>query len=237
MPEPIVTARGVSKTYQMGREVAVRALVDVDLDVARGCLTAVMGPSGSGKSTLLNVLGCLDSPDGGELTLAGRRVGGRVVSSLAAFRLHTLGFVFQRFNLLDHLSALENVMLPLDYVRPRIPTAECHSRGEAALAEVGLSHRHHHRPDQLSGGEQQRVGIARATVNRPAIILADEPTGELDSATGARIVDLLHGLATERGCAVVVVTHDPRIAERAEQIIHLADGRVVEGLSLARGAG
>ncbi|HQK95916.1 MAG TPA: ABC transporter ATP-binding protein [Armatimonadota bacterium] len=222
----MVTARGLTKEYPLSRTVKIRALDGLDLDIDYGCMVAIMGPSGSGKSTLLNLLGCLDTPDDGELLIDGIDVRANPRPDLADIRLRRIGFVFQRFNLLEHLTALENVALPLGYSWPRIPPEERLRRAEQALGLVGLSHRLHHRPDQLSGGEQQRVGIARATINNPKLILADEPTGELDSVTSRQVVDLLHGLVVEQGCTVAVVTHDGSIAERADWVARMVDGRV-----------
>lgn len=222
----LVTARGLTKEYPLSRSVRIRALDGLDIDIDYGCMVAIMGPSGSGKSTLLNLLGCLDTPDGGELLIDGIDVRANPRPDLADIRLRRIGFVFQRFNLLEHLTAVENVALPLCYSSPRIPAEERLRRAERALDLVGLSHRLHHRPDQLSGGEQQRVGIARATINSPTLILADEPTGELDSATSLQVVDLLHGLVVEQRCTVAVVTHDADIAERADWIARMVDGRV-----------
>jgi ABC-type lipoprotein export system ATPase subunit len=227
--DELVVARGLSRTYVMGGGVVVRALDGVDLTVKPGTFLAIMGPSGSGKSTLLNLIGCLDRPDGGELVIAGRRVSEEAPSALAAFRLTHIGVVFQRFNLLDHLTALENVELPLHYVRPRRPGTEARRRALEALEAVGLAPRAHHRPDQLSGGEQQRVGIARAVVNRPTLLLADEPTGELDTTTGDQVTELLHSQSRVAGRAVIVVTHDERVAARADRLVRLVDGRVAAG--------
>lgn len=222
----LVTARGLVKEYPLSRTLKIRALDGLDLDVDVGCMVAIMGPSGSGKSTLLNLLGCLDTPDDGQLLIDGIDVRAHPRPDLADIRLRRIGFVFQRFNLLEHLTALENVALPLCYSSPRIPADERLRRAELALGLVGLSHRLHHRPDQLSGGEQQRVGIARAMINNPRLILADEPTGELDSATSRQVVDLLHGLVVEQHCTVAIVTHDAAIAERADWVARMVDGRL-----------
>jgi len=221
-----VVARGLTKEYSLGRTVRIRALDGVDLEIDRGCMVAIMGPSGSGKSTLLNLLGCLDTPDAGQLSIDGVDICASPRPDLADIRLRCIGFVFQRFNLLEHLTALENVALPLCYSTPRVPPDERARRAEQALGLVGLSHRLQHRPDQLSGGEQQRVGIARATIHNPRLILADEPTGELDSVTSRQVVDLLHGLVIDQGCTVAVVTHDACVAERADWVAAMVDGRV-----------
>ncbi len=227
----IVRARGLVKVYRLGRRNTVTALAGVDLDVPRGSFTVVMGPSGSGKSTLLNVLGCLDTPDEGTLIVDGRDVTRARRSALSDFRLRTVGFVFQQFNLLPHLTALENVMLPLNYRRPRLSAQEKRERAAAALRRVGLGHRLHHRPDELSGGEQQRVGIARAMVNEPKIILADEPTGELDTKTGAEVIEMMYELNRERGQTIILVTHDYAVGQRADQLVFMSDGRIVPRLA------
>lgn len=227
MAERAVEIAQATRVYEMGRGGArVEALRGADLVVERGEFVVLMGPSGSGKSTLLNLVGCLDTADGGSVRILGRDVTRERKSRLASFRLAQVGFVFQRFNLIPHLTALENVMLPLDYARPRIPLRERRARAEAALQSLGLGERLTHRPEQLSGGEQQRTGIARAIVHRPALLLADEPTGELDTATGAEIVDALERLRSECGATLLVVSHDPAIAERSDRTVRMRDGRV-----------
>jgi putative ABC transport system ATP-binding protein len=213
----------VTKIYQMG-ETQVRALDGVDLHIGTGEMTAIMGPSGSGKSTLLAIIGCLDSPTSGTYRLDGTNVENMSDDQLAGVRSQKIGFVFQQFNLLARTSALENVMLPLTYAG--VNGRERRRRAEEALAQVGLSDRMHHRPNELSGGQQQRVAIARALANRPAILLADEPTGALDSKTGTEIIGLFQSLHRELGQTVVYVTHDPFIARHTHRIVRMADGRI-----------
>ncbi len=225
-PSPAVELVGVRRAFRMGGGAKVEALRGCDLVVPTGRFVAVMGPSGSGKSTLLNLIGCIDTPSDGRVSVLGRDVSREPKAKLAQFRLARLGFVFQRFNLVDHLSAVENVALPLQYVRPKIGARDRLRRAADVLDDLGLSDRLHHRPDQLSGGEQQRVGIARALVNKPRLLLADEPTGELDSATSAEIVRVLGNLRQSIGATVVVVTHDPEVAGAADTIVRMVDGRV-----------
>ncbi len=219
---PIIVARGLTRHYRIGPEV-VRALDGVDLVVERGEHVAVIGPSGSGKSTLMNLIGCLDTPTGGELVLAGTPVSRLDDDQLAAARNRFIGFVFQSFNLLPRQTALENAGLPLLYAG--VSAAERRERAAAALAAVNLSDRASHLPNQLSGGQRQRVAIARALVNDPALILADEPTGALDSKTGEEILDLFERLAAA-GNTLVVVTHEDTVASRAHRVISIRDGHV-----------
>jgi len=221
-PEPVVRLRGITKTYRIGKEIEVHALQGVDLDVFPGEFVAIMGPSGSGKSTLMNVLGCLDAPDDGTYQLAGETVGKLSDDQLAAIRNKHIGFVFQTFNLLPRLNAIENVELPLVYGGDR------HSRREravGALEQVGLGDRVHHRPSELSGGQQQRVAIARALLNDPAMILADEPTGNLDSRSSAEILAIFQRL-NALGKTVVMVTHEPDVAAHCRRIVRMRDGVV-----------
>jgi putative ABC transport system ATP-binding protein len=213
----------ISKVYHMG-EIEVHALRGVSLQVGRGETVAIMGASGSGKSTLMNVVGCLDKPSEGSYRLDGQDVGRLNDDRLAEIRNRQIGFVFQTFNLLPRTNALQNVMLPMIY--DGVGLAERRRRAQQALAAVGLDDRLHHAPNELSGGQQQRVAIARALVNEPAILLADEPTGNLDSASGAEVMDLLQTLHRERGITVVLVTHDAKIARQTSRIIHLHDGRI-----------
>ena len=218
----LVRLHAVSKVYAMG-SAAVRALRGIDLEIAAGEFVGVMGPSGSGKTTLMDILGCLSRPSAGTYEFEGRRVDQIDDVALAALRGERIGFVFQTFNLLPRLTALENVELPMLY--RRVARRQRRVRAAALLERVGLAGRAAHRPSELSGGERQRVAIARALVNQPSVILADEPTGALDSATGAAIMDLIQGL-NRGGQTVVVVTHDPTIAARMHRILHLRDGVV-----------
>ncbi len=222
--EAVIEARGLVKTYRLGGSV-VRALDGVDLTVERGELMTVMGRSGSGKTTLLNVLGGLDRPDAGQVVIDGvdiARLNGRLLPQL---RREKVGFVFQEFNLIPTLTALENVELPLRYAG--VPRGERRRRALEILAMVGMADRAQHRPSQLSGGEQQRVALARALVNRPAIVLADEPTGELDTHTAAQVLDLIQRLNRDTGQTFIIVTHDPAIAQRCRRVVRMEDGRIV----------
>ncbi|MDH3582768.1 MAG: ABC transporter ATP-binding protein [Phycisphaerae bacterium] len=222
LPDPIVDARNLVRTYVTPGS-RVQALRGVDLAIASGQFLAVMGPSGSGKSTLMHILGCLDRPTGGTYRLGGEDVSALNDTTMSQLRSRRIGFVFQTFNLIPHCSVLDNVALPFLY-QPE-PATSVRDRVGAALERVGLADRRHHRPAQLSGGEMQRVAIARALVSDPALILADEPTGNLDSRTSGGILDLLHELH-ERGATLVVVTHDRKVAEHSQRIIHLHDGLV-----------
>ena len=221
---PIIQVRKLSKNYYLGNNV-VPALCNVNIEIARGEFVAIMGPSGSGKSTLMNLLGCLDRPTTGNYILDGVPVGQMSVNELAHIRNQKIGFIFQGFNLLPRMSALANVELPLVY--SGMPTAERRERAQQALAVVGLSLRANHRPAELSGGQQQRVAVARALVTRPSIILADEPTGNLDSRTGLEVIMILQKL-NERGITIALVTHDATIASYCQRQIRFRDGRVIE---------
>ena len=222
----VIEGKQITKTYQMGT-VEVHALAGVDLQIARGEVVAIMGPSGSGKSTLMNILGCLDHPTSGDYILDGELVSRLRDDQLADIRNRKVGFVFQSFNLLSRTTALSNVELPLRYAG--VPVKERIARASRALDAVGLSDRIRHRPTELSGGQQQRVAIARALVNNPAILMADEPTGNLDSKSGKEIMDLLLTLNRDLGTTLIIVTHDMSIGQQAQRIIRLADGLIVEG--------
>lgn len=221
--EPIIRLTAMSKTYASG-EVLVRALVDINLTIESGEMVAIMGPSGSGKSTLMNVLGCLDRPTTGSYRFEGREVATLDKRELAALRLSAFGFVFQGFQLLPRTSAIDNVALPLVYAD--VPVAERRRRAQAALLRVGLAGRERHTPAQLSGGQQQRVAIARALVNEPRLILADEPTGALDTRTSVEVLELLQALH-KTGITVVLVTHEPDIAVYADRRLIVRDGAIL----------
>ena len=220
---PIVSLRDVRRDYALGAE-RVHALQGVSLDVERGDYVAIVGPSGCGKSTLLNLIGVIDQPTSGTVTIAGKRVDAMSDREATSFRLHNIGFVFQRFYLMPILSALENVALPM--AEAKMQGDERKARAAELLAYVGLSSRERHRPSELSGGEQQRVAIARALANRPALLLADEPTGELDARTGKEIISLFQRLNSD-GTTIVVVTHDEDLANAARHNVHMRDGRIV----------
>ncbi len=220
----LIQLRQIRKIYRVG-DIEVPALKEVSLEIARGEFVAIMGPSGSGKSTLLNLLGCLDTPTSGEYWLDGEDAGRLSVDSLAGLRNRKIGFVFQNFNLLPRTSALENVELPL-YYNGRIRSGERRRRAEALLRRLGLADRVHHSPGQLSGGQQQRVAIARALINEPLLILADEPTGNLDSRSSMEIMGLFTELNAS-GITVVMVTHENDIATYAGRTIHMRDGEIV----------
>ena len=221
----IVSLRDVHRDYPLGAE-RVHALQGVSLDVERGDYVAIVGPSGCGKSTLLNLIGVIDQPTSGSVEIGGKRVDAMSDWEATSFRLHNIGFVFQRFYLMPILSAAENVALPM--AEAGVPREQQRSRAAELLAYVGLSNREHHRPSQLSGGEQQRVAIARALANHPALLLADEPTGELDAHTGAEIISLFKRLNGD-GATIVVVTHDEDLATAAKRKVHMRDGRIVDG--------
>jgi putative ABC transport system ATP-binding protein len=226
MGDWVIEAQDLTKVYQMGK-VEVHALCGLSVQIARGEVVAIMGPSGSGKSTLMNIIGCLDRPTSGEYYLDGERVSALKDDQLASIRNRKVGFVFQSFNLLSRATALTNVELPMRYAGVRSGRKD---RARAALEAVGLGDRVYHRPNELSGGQQQRVAIARALVNDPAIILADEPTGNLDSHSGEEIMHLLLSLNGERGTTLIIVTHDPEVASKTQRVIHIRDG-VVEAAS------
>jgi putative ABC transport system ATP-binding protein len=228
MNDSLIEVENLTKVYGTG-DTQIRALDGVDLSVASGEFIAVMGPSGSGKSTLMNILGCLDRPTSGVYRLDGQDVSQLKVNDLAAVRNRKLGFIFQSFNLLPRLNALENTALPLLYnLEADLSAKERTARATASLEAVGLGERLQHLPNQLSGGQQQRVAIARALVNQPSLILADEPTGNLDTKSGAEILEILH-LLHEQGATIVMVTHDPSIATHAQRSIHVLDGKILNG--------
>lgn len=218
----VVDARDITKVYQMG-EVEVHALRGLSTRISAGEVVGIMGPSGSGKSTLMNILGCLDRPTSGEYYLDGESVAELSDDQLADIRNRKVGFVFQTFNLLPRATALANVILPLRYSHDRDRHRE---RAEEALISVGLGDRMDHQPNELSGGQQQRVAIARALVNQPAIIMADEPTGNLDTKTGEEVMEMLLNLNHDTGTTLIIVSHDPEIVHLAERIIYIRDGRV-----------
>ncbi len=225
----------VYRTYMMGGQ-PLHALNDVSETIEAGDYVAVMGPSGSGKSTLLNIMGCLDRPSSGSYRLEGQDVGALSEAELSQIRRHKLGFVFQTFHLVPRLSAAENVAFPMVFAG--VPRAERLERVGVALDAVGLRQRAEHRPSELSGGERQRVAIARATVMRPRVLLADEPTGNLDSASGRQVMEVVEHLNAE-GLTLIVVTHDPTVASRAKRVVVMADGRIerrVTGADLAKRA-
>lgn len=219
----VIDVHDLTKTYRMG-DVMVNALAGVTFQVKRGELLAIMGPSGSGKSTMMNMLGCLDIPTSGEYLLDGERVSTLNDNQLADIRNRKVGFVFQRFMLLSNLTALGNVELPMRYAG--VPAKERRQRAQTALEAVGLGDRMHHHSNELSGGQQQRVALARAIVTRPAILMADEPTGNLDSKSGHEVMELLLRLNKEEGATVIIVTHDSNIAAHCERTIHLLDGLI-----------
>jgi len=226
----MIRLEGISRTFEVGGE-PVHALVDVTERIADGEHVAIMGPSGSGKSTLLHIIGCLDRPDGGTYELMGRDVGGLDEAALSLVRRHTIGFVFQFFHLVPRLTALENVELPMLFAGIEPP--ERRERAMGRLRAVGLEPRASHRPDQLSGGERQRVALARATVLDPKVVLADEPTGNLDTASGRQVLGLLEEMNAS-GLTLIVVTHDPAVARRARRVVVLMDGRVVSRVEGSR---
>jgi putative ABC transport system ATP-binding protein len=224
----VIEIEDVTKTYQMG-EMEVHALRGVSLEIERGEWVAIMGPSGSGKSTLMNVIGCLDTPTSGLYRLSGVAVDGMNDDQLADVRNQRIGFVFQTFNLLPRTSALKQVMLPMQYSQNghRSPMQERVERAREALEMVGLGHRLDHLPTELSGGQQQRVAVARALINQPDIILADEPTGNLDSKSGGEVMEMFHRLHEEQGITMIMVTHDESIGAQAGRVVQLLDGGVV----------
>jgi putative ABC transport system ATP-binding protein len=228
----MIRLQGITKQYQMGDQ-TVHALQGIDLDIGRNEMIAFIGASGSGKSTMMNIVGCLDRPSSGEYWLNGREVATMSGDDLARVRNQEIGFIFQSFHLLPRASALDNVAQPLIY--RGVPLRERLALAEQALQKVGLGARVHHRPNELSGGQRQRVAIARALVGKPSILLADEPTGNLDSATSLEIMDLIRELHAG-GQTVVIVTHEPEIAEQCQRVVRLRDGRVVSDTPAVRSA-
>ena len=221
----VIELEHVGKTYAEGTPAEVVALRDINMQVAAGEFLAIMGPSGSGKSTLMNLIGCLDVPSSGRCLCDGIDIAALDATGRARLRLEKLGFVFQGFHLLTRMSALDNVMLPLAYAG--VPRAERRKLAESALKDVGLADRASHRPSELSGGQQQRVAIARALINRPPILLADEPTGALDTRTGHDILSLFKRLQMA-GHTIILITHDPQVAEAADRVVHIRDGVLIE---------
>ena len=225
VPEYVIDVAGLTKIYQMG-DVQVVALNEINLQIKIGEFVAIMGPSGSGKSTLMNILGCLDRPTNGSYRLAGEDVSKMSREQLAHVRGQKIGFIFQSYNLLPQANAIQNVLLPMIYRRNgHISQKERQDRANDALVAVGLGDRVNHRPKEMSGGQQQRVAIARALINDPALILADEPTGNLDTHSGEEIIALLHEMHN-RGRTIVMITHDAENAVHAERVIHIRDGRI-----------
>ena len=220
--KPVIEVHNLTKDYYIG-EIVVRALRGIDLQIFPGEMVAIMGPSGSGKSTLMNMIGCLDSPTSGDYYLDSLRVSDLHDDELAIVRNQKIGFVFQKYNLLPRIDAIENVALPLRYSED---TSNMRQRAEEALKSVGLGDRMRHKPNELSGGQQQRVAIARALVNQPAILLADEPTGNLDSQSGKEVMELLIKLNQQQNTTIVLVTHDPTVAVHAQRTIQLFDGLI-----------
>jgi ABC-type lipoprotein export system ATPase subunit len=223
MSEPILTATGIRKSYSLGRR-SLDVLRGVDLTARRGEFVALRGSSGAGKSTLLHLLGGLDRPDTGDIRVCGLDLGRLSATALTEFRNRRLGFIFQAYHLLPELDAVENAALPARMARR--PAAQAQAKAEDLLRRVGLGERFEHRPYELSGGEQQRVAIARCLINDPEVIFADEPTGNLDTKTGAEVLELLLSLRAERGTTLIIATHDPAVAARAERVVNLVDGLV-----------
>ena len=230
----LIELKDIYKTYFLG-EIDVPVLKGITLDIEHGEYVALMGASGSGKSTLMNILGCLDRPTTGDYQLEGEELGRASGDRRAMIRNRKIGFVFQNFNLLPRTSALENVIMPLNYTNTSLSRSECRKRGMEALEQVGIADRAGHHPSQLSGGQQQRVAIARALINRPPLLFADEPTGNLDSHTSVEVMEMFSKLNAE-GITVILVTHSEEIASYAKRTIHVSDGTVISGAFKSKGA-
>jgi ABC-type lipoprotein export system ATPase subunit len=232
----LVQLNNICKTYHLG-EVDVPVLRGITLSVKQGEMVALMGASGSGKTTLMNILGCLDRASSGEYWLNGKEISKLTSDGRAEIRNRQIGFVFQNFNLLPRTSVLENVIMPLSYGDVAVSSSEGLKRAKALLDRVGLSNRLHHEPSQLSGGQQQRVAIARSLINRPSILLADEPTGNLDSRTSEEILEMFEQLNAEEGITIILVTHDIEVSSHAKRTIHIRDGMIVDGAFSSSGDG
>lgn len=230
--QEVLRLSGLCKSYNLGKPTEVQVLHSLDLSLQRQDFTALVGSSGSGKSTLLNIIGLLDTPTAGELYLLGQPTSAMSDAQRTALRGHSIGFVFQFHHLVNAFTALENVLMPLMLAQGQ-PSAEQQARAQALLDQVGLGHCAHQRPDQLSGGQQQRVAVARALVTQPALLLADEPTGNLDSRSAAEVFALFRRFNRELGCAVLMVTHDPRISAQCDRTIELVDGRIASDVRQA----
>ncbi len=226
----MIELKNITKVYHLG-EIDLPVLKGISLKIEDGEFVSLTGASGSGKSTLMNILGCLDHPSGGEYWIDGRNVAGLNADQRARLRNDRIGFVFQNFNLLPRTSALENVMMPAAYHHPALPNAEIRRRALELIRLVGLEERMHHTPAQLSGGQQQRVAIARSLINNPGILLADEPTGNLDSTTSVEVMNMLRELNRRKGLTVIIVTHDPKTAAFTDRAINMSDGLILEGVS------
>ena len=224
----LIELKNIYKTYYMG-DIDVPVLKGITLSISKGEFVALMGASGSGKSTLMNILGCLDHPTSGEYWLEQREISKVSADERANLRNHKIGFVFQNFNLLARTSALENVMMPLSYTREHLSDKEVKRRAEELLNRVGLGDRMHHEPSELSGGQQQRVAVARSLINRPSVLFADEPTGNLDSKTSEEVLAMFKQLNVEESITVIIVTHDPNVARHTQRQIHIHDGLIVDG--------
>ena len=229
-PFAVIELRNITKTYHLG-EIDLPVLKGISLSIGDGEFVSLTGASGSGKSTLMNILGCLDHPSGGEYLLDGKDVAGLNADERARLRNARIGFVFQNFNLLPRTSALENVMMPAYYRHPVQKTAQIRARALELIRLVGLEDRMHHTPAQLSGGQQQRVAIARSLINSPGILLADEPTGNLDSSTSVEVMNMFRDLNRQQGITVIIVTHDPKTAAFTDRAINMSDGLIMEGVS------